>query len=278
MIKRRDFLKISGVVLATTGLAHPTIKSLAAESVTARGRVLTKTPLRDSPGDDGQSIKVLMPDSVQAILGYQDGWIQVSDGYVAEQYIQPMLDANHQPVEKLPAWAEVIAPYAAVRQWMQTEAPLMTRLGHGAVLQVDARLDDASGREWLRVDLNADLPGWVQAEHMQPVQVKKTRVGLTATLDRAENVLLLEHRGREAARFAIARPERLSPGEYRIETRRPGRHFPWELVTDGGFSLHGTTTHNHFARIADGENVELSVIAAKTIYAALPDGAKLTIR
>lgn len=278
MIKRRDFLKIGGVVLATTGLAHPAIKSLAAASVAARGRVLTKTALREFPHDEGQAIKTLMPDSVQTILGYQEGWIQLAEGFVAEQHIQPMLDTNHQPVGKLPAWAEVIAPFAAVRQWMQTEAPLMTRLGHGAVLHIDARLDDAQGREWLRVDVGTDLPGWVQAEHMQPVQLKHARAGLTAMIDRAENTLLLEHRGREVARFAIACPEWLVPGEYRIETRRPGHHFPWELVTDGGFSLRGTTGHNHFARITNGEHVELSVIAAKTVYAALPDGAKLTIR
>ena len=278
MIKRRDFLKIGGVVLATTGIAHPAIKSLATETVAARGRVLTKTALRDFPHEDGTVLKTLKPDSVQTILGYHDGWIQLTEGFVAAHHMQPMLDANHQPVEKLPAWAEVIAPYAAVRQWTQTEAPLMTRLGHGAVLHVDTRLDDAQGREWLRVD----VPGWVQAEHLQPVQLQKARAGLTAIIDRAENVLLLEHGGREAARFAIARPEWLLPGDYQIETRRPGsqaeKSVAWQLVTDGGFSLHGTTTHNHLARITDGESVELSIIAAKMIYAALPENSKLTIR
>jgi hypothetical protein len=271
MINRRDFLKIGGVVLVGSGLVNPAFKVLAEESVAAQGRILTRTVLRSSPQAGAQVTHMMMPDSVQPMLAYQNGWVRLPGGFVAERDIQPMLDANNQPVDELPVWVEVIAPYAALRQWTQSEAPLISRLGHGAVLRAEARLDDAAGRAWLRAD-----GGWLQMVHVQPVQIRDSGSRLSAVIDRAENYLLLEHRGREVARFAIARPESLVPGEYRIETRSPGKL--WRLETNGDFSLNGTTNHNHFARITSGENVELSVIAAKTIYPALPEGSKISIR
>jgi len=271
MIKRRDFLKIGGVVLVSSGLAHPAFDALAAESetVNSQGRILTRTALREHP--DGQIIKMMMPDSVQKMLAYQDGWVRLPGGFVAEQDIQPMLDANHQPIDKLPAWVEVIAPYAALRQWTQSEAPLMRRLGHGAVLQADRRLDDSAGRSWLRAD-----GGWLQIAHVQPVQIKDAGARLSAVIDRAENHLILEHRGREVARFAIARPQALTPGAYRITSRSPENL--WRLETNGSFALTATTNHNHFGRIINGEHVELSVIASKTIYSSLTESSKITIR
>ena len=279
-VSRRDFLKLAGIT--TTLASLPSGISLALASEARYGRVLHLTDLYKHPDSNAKIIGRYLPDSIQPILDYQDGWVRMLDGFASETAIQPMLTASTMPVDRIPTWLEVIAPYAAVRRWCAADAPLMARMGHGAVIEAVAALDDRHGDMWFQVALDGNASGWIQAQQLQPAAIHPSRQVHHARIENQSLILLNgEH---EIACFALAYPPDMSAGEHHIIQRTPGFHrsdysgIPWRLETNRGLILHGAYWHNQFAcQHTSSMSIELSVIAAKTVYALLPEGSFITI-
>ncbi|MBZ0308410.1 MAG: hypothetical protein K8I82_20260, partial [Anaerolineae bacterium] len=169
-ISRREFLKIAGVTAASTQLVS---LGFALEKP-QHGRLLSLTTAHLRPYDNARTTAQLLPDSVHEILDHERGFVRLAAGFVPESQIQPMLEAHFLQPDSLPASIEVIAPYAAVRQFCTAEAPLLARPGHGAVLEAVKGLPDQHNAfGWYQVDLGNGLLGWVQSTQVQ--QIIETR-------------------------------------------------------------------------------------------------------
>ncbi|MCL4879732.1 MAG: twin-arginine translocation signal domain-containing protein [Anaerolineae bacterium] len=280
-ISRRDFLKIAGVTSASTSLAALGFPNIIA-AMPQQGRMLGGFPARVAPYDHAELAANLLPDSVHEILDIQRGFVRLPSGYVPEKAIQPMLEAHFLLPENLPAPVEVIAPYAAVRKYGAADAPLVARPGHGAVLEALKALPDQHGLfDWYQVDLGKGLSGWVQANQIQQVIETKTSSAAHAVIKNHEMAVW---RGeRELARFALACPVNLPAGTHQIIRRHSCLHtsvfkgIPWVLETNRGLQLGGVYWHNQFACTSQSSQIELSVLAAKTVFGLLPEGSYLEV-
>ncbi len=154
-LSRRDFFKFSGVMLG--GLSLPNAFD-ALPTPSDRGRILAATVARMAPDHQAPSAAHLRPDSLQRIHAIEGAWARLAAGYVPAQDVQPMLAPGHPA--QVPGWAEVGAPFAALRRYASPDAPIVARVGHGAVLSIDRSL----GADWLHV---TEPDAWVQAVHVQ---------------------------------------------------------------------------------------------------------------
>jgi len=263
MITRRQFLQFAGVGFAAAGL------ELGLPATPAYGRMLSYNP-------------PFLPDSVQPILGYTAGWVRLTNGEIPETYIQPMLPMEAAPIKSLPTWVEVAAPYAAARAWCAPDAPLVERLGHGAVLYADKILDDSAKQFWLRVALRDEQSAWVQMAHLRQALLPSVGLASGAVLEK-NGQLTLYAAEKRLFTLAVGVSQNLPSGVYRILEKRPAQHtpthsgVPWLLMANGGLALHGVHWHNDFATPA-AASVELSAFAAKLLYASLIEGSKITLR
>jgi len=144
------------------------------------------------------------------------------------------------------------------------------------VIEAVAALDDRHGDVWLQTS-----SGWIQAQQVQPALIPSSHQTHHA---RIENQSLVVMNGEdEIARFALACPARMPAGEHRITQRTPGfdradySGIPWRLESNRGLILHGAYWHNQFACEHTGTSIEMSVIAAKSVYALLPEGSIITV-
>lgn len=272
-MKRRDFLKVAGV--SALALTLPGGALMAESSSTAYyGRILTLSPLYAQP--KGQVISQALPDSVYQLLAYRDSWVRLRDGWVPETHIQPMIPHNSKHLEPLPAWAEVSAPYAALRRYADASAPLIERLGHGTVIQVKQSLSDRQGKLWLRAELSGIAEGWVQAEHLQATPQKPFSAYCEAHLQ--GHRLSLQSGEDHLGQFMVASPGDSGRGIHRIRAKLPSENGKsWVLLTHRGLRLHGVTTHNTFLRESQSGYIETSLVGARLLFALLPIGAPLII-
>jgi len=280
-VSRRDFLKIAGIT--TTLAAMPTAISAILASAGTHGRMLHLTDLYERPALDAKIAGQYLPDSIQPILAYRDGWVRLRHGFAPETNIQPMLTARTTRVDRIPAVVEVIAPYAAVRRWCAADAPLVARPGHGAVLEAVSALDDRYGDRWLQVALSEASNGWIQAQQVQPVEpIPASRQAYHARIENHRLTLLSENH--DIAQFALACPPDIPTGEHRVIQRIPAFHradysgIPWRLETNRGLVVHGAYWHNQFAcRNSESMTAELSVIAARSVYMLLSEGSSIFV-
>lgn len=279
MISRRDFLKIAGVSAASTSLISLGLPNVLAFPP-ARGRLLHYVPARYASHKHAEIATHLLPDSVHEIWDIQNGFVRLPSGYVPESAIQPMLEVHQQLPETLPAYIEVSAPYAAVRQYCTADAPLLTRPGHGAVLEAIKILPDQHGKfNWYQVNLENNLSGWVQAHQIQAMVLGKSLTDSYAVIENHQ--MMIYRHEHEIARFALASPANLVTGTYQITQRHPNMHtstfkgVPYVLETDAGLKISGAYWHNHFS--GDSQHIELSVLAAKSAFTLLSEGSTVTI-
>ena len=122
---------------------------------------MQQVKLRSRPFQKASEGSALLPDSVHQIEAIRDGWVHLSSGYVPETAVQPMLNPHGILVDTLPAWVEVIAPYAALRAYAAANAPLIARSDHGSVFYASKRIADQHGKTWLQVEYG-NQTGWVQ--------------------------------------------------------------------------------------------------------------------
>ena len=286
MLNRRDFLKLAGITLGSTAFEwHFPI------SAEQQGRILQRIAVQPTG-------EILLPDAVYPIKSVSGGWVRLPMGYLPQQAIQPMLPAHQQPFTDFPTWAEVSAPYAAIRTYADGQAPLLARPGHGAVFRVQRSLG-----QWLEVAVN-EQSGWVQSRQLEPIPAPSQA---TATHALIEGSRLILYQGDQVMlQTSIVRPADLATGDHYIAQFIPsfsnpaktnptpsplpmhgegiqGRGWgyagiPWNLITDRGVWLHGVYWHHHFDRIADQPQLELPLIAARMMFSLFSSDSYLSIR
>src|SRR5215207_6462254 len=116
-MNRREFLKLAGITFAASTLDLTFPASGADSLISDRVRILNPITVRALPFQHAAEGVSLLPDSVHRIEAIRDGWVCLPTGYVPETVVQPMLNPHGISLDALPAWVEVIAPYAALRAY-----------------------------------------------------------------------------------------------------------------------------------------------------------------
>jgi hypothetical protein len=300
-LTRRQFLKRSGAV-ALFGLNAPALAHVSdGEAPYMIGRVFTLADVFTRPDPSSGVCGRLLPDAVVPILDTLEtrrngGWYRIAQpaGYVPCQALQPILPYSRPEVVETVGdglWAEVIAPYSAVQQWCAGPAPIVARLGFGAVVYVVDRLVDDHRQVWYGLSDAPDsaLVGWspaLQYAPYAPWQPEKQDQLSALVLRRGE---LLVYGGRRLlARIKTYGPA-LTTMTTTIRALQPGAALnsviplglPWLMQLAGGPRVYGAFWHNRVG-VARGDSldIELSTLAARWLYARLansPQPVPLTV-
>jgi hypothetical protein len=295
-ISRRQFLKRSGAAIAGVGVAYrPDVSGpytpnygeglFGANSEKGIvGRAFTLSDVYAEPKRSSPVAGQLAPDSVTQIIAVNGGWYEVADenaqGYVPRASLQPILPYQRPMViEEIGSgfWAELIAPTSAIREWCAATAPIVTRLGFGAVVYVMDRIVDDRRQVWygLAESPGGALVGWASALHYAKwSQPEKTAVQYPqASLLIQRGELRMIENGRIFARTPI-RSARLPQMGTTVSLVQPGTArdtatplgVPWAMRLESGQRMYGAYWHNQFCEASEGPDIELPIFAARWLY------------
>jgi len=284
MISRRQFLQVAGISvygLSSAQMADVLGLVLPASAVSqeaAFGRLLYPASVTD---DLGIVISSLIPDTVVQIISSSAAAYTLNQGIVSRSAIQPMADFGAASfVPDIPCPVEVIAPAAAVRQWCEPSAPLISRVGHGGVLHMVDSLE-VGGARWLGVasDSNAPLMGWTEAVRWREAASRSEEFSLADTLhlNRHTQQLSVFDGDRLLWGASAAVSQAMPAGTYPLDGRMVSSALPeaglmgtpW-IHNFSGYSLSGAYWHNQFGldagRSVVGAPIQLQPSAARWIY------------
>jgi hypothetical protein len=292
-LSRRDFLKRSGALVAMTSAGAPALAHLGPDGIDigqmSMGRAFDLTAIHAAPHQSSAVVGQLAPDTVIELSGLSEDWYQVEGGWVRRKAVQPILPYSYPVINDTTAfWAELIAPVSTVKAWCAAHAPIVGRLGFGAVVYVmDCMIDD-SKQVWYGVaaEPGSSLVGWTPALHYAE-WIPTASVALTEPLIRIATQsqrLMVYDRGRKLAEAHVYSPA-LRPGTTLIHQVQPGAAIdaatplglPWLMRLDNGYSVHGTFWHNDFGEMGTGSSIQLTTFAARWLYERLQSAVKVVI-
>jgi hypothetical protein len=286
-LSRRQFLKRSGAA-ALFGVNAPALAAIpAGETPAIMGRAFTLSDVYSRPDASSEVIGRLLPDAVTPILETLDTprngvWYRVARpaGYLPAEAVQPILPYSRPEVAESVGgglWAEVVAPYSAVRQWCAGAAPIVARLGFGAIVYMIDRLVDDQRQVWYGL---TDVPGsaligWSPALQYAPWQ-PESHQPLTAIVVRRSKLHAYAGK-RRLAEIGYYGPA-LAPMTTTISVVQPGAAYnaalplgvSWLMQLAAGPRLYGAYWHNRSGVLrGDDPDIELSTLAARWLYARL---------
>ncbi len=299
-VSRRDFLKISGITLlnaAFPALLPGLLPGEPESPIQPQGRALAALPLRGSPRQAAPIISHLFPDSILPLLEKQGEWYRVPQGYVPCAGVQPLLPAAYSSAAAPTGgdWVTVIAPAASVRRWAAADAPLITRVGHGGILQLTDMLPATRQEQaWYALaNEHGQRLGWSQAAYWRVCAVPPLRPvpGMQITLDRALHLLTVYRANEVVLTAPAALGDQVTPNTYTLGTRTPTASWlpiesagatlygmPYCLAFNGGIVVVGAYWHHLFGAAASGPAVQLSPLLARWLYAQFPDEGVMNVR
>jgi hypothetical protein len=285
-LSRRAFLKQTGLAGAALGIAPHAANSVSTlvDTAPALGRAFTLTDVYQHPDQSSSVIHQLAPDSVHPITASAtDSWYRLSNGYVPRQVLQP-IEAYTRPdlVESPGFWAEVVAPVSAIRGWCAGHAPIVTRLGYGAVVYVNDLLTNDRGEVWYGLAAQTDAPliGWSNALHYakyaSETDPKSNIHDPRIKIDTRQFELTVYDGNYKLYGTRIYSPVMRSTSTT-LSPVQPGTSLdslyalgiPWLMQLDTGFQLYGAFWHNRFGTQNPNPGVELPPHAARWVYSFL---------
>lgn len=118
--------------------------------------------VRETPDTEGSILGKLPMNAGCEILETLDGWYKISsgqvEGYVAAEYLLTGKEANERAKEALTTVAKVNADMLMVRQEMNTDCAILTRVAEGEEIEATGIYDG-----WIQVNID-DVIGYVAAE------------------------------------------------------------------------------------------------------------------
>ncbi len=219
-------------------------------------------------------------------------WYQVPGGYISREAFQPILPYSRPPLIDPVGdgfWAEVVAPSSAIREWCAGVAPVIARLGFGAVVYVIDRLVDDHNQVWygLAAAPGSARIGWAAALHYNPWNGATTPEPFPASvqLRLQPGALLIEDSRRFMGKIEVdgriayagktvlrAVQPGAAPADYSINSIRLPLGLPWLMRLDAGPWLYGAWWHNRFGLdvgTGNSPDIELPTLAARWLYAWL---------
>ncbi|MAS36127.1 MAG: hypothetical protein CL610_19125 [Anaerolineaceae bacterium] len=282
-ISRRQFLQFAGIALVSPYAAQFSLP----ERAVAHGRALSATPVFASANADSQILRHLWPDSITPISARSGAWYRADDGYIRKTDVQPlMLDAPTgapAPVMSPPLIAEVRAPATSIRAWAAADAPLVTRMGHGAVAPI---IDLLPGQiNWYGIaDDAGDLLGWSQTTDWQQAVHQQPQLPLTITLNQQTQQLTVAVDERQVLQAAVSTGSPLETGVYALQHRNAGtirsdsyHGVAWPLQFGEAGTMAGVYWHNNFGARVSGLAVQVPTYLARWLYGACGEGSTIVI-
>ena len=288
-LSRRTFLKSSGILAAFglsrfpdfPGAKHQVIGWHPLEQL---GRVFSVAPVYLRPDLNGPITGQLMPDSVIDITPENAGWYQVVSGYIQCSAVQPIAVHDAEFTQGIGFYAEMTAPISVIREWCSGRAPIIERIGYGAVFYVIDRLQDDQGRLWygLAPARGESLIGWAHAEHYHQWQPTPCNSALDLALEIQDHHLLVYGANGLIGQTPIYGPS-LPSLQTTIQRVMPGMSLdgrsgvPWVMSLATGTRVYGAYWHNQFGTQSDGSQpyLELPTFAAKWLYEHLENEKNL---
>jgi hypothetical protein len=281
-LSRRAFLKQSGLA-AWFGLGLPQMppSAVSRASPELAGRAFTRTAIHIRPDTASAASDYLTPDGIRPITGLADEgrWYQVPGGYIPREAVQPIMPYSRPGLVETVGegfWAELVAPTSTIREWCAGAAPVVTRLGFGAVVYVVDKLTDDHNRAWygLACAPGSPLVGWGTALHYAPWNPgqPEPRPSSIRLLVRQQQLVITD--GEQLVGQAAIYGPRLQTGPTTLRTVQPGAArdaatplgLPWLMRLDTGQRLYGAYWHNRFGALSDGPDLELPTFAARWLY------------
>lgn len=258
-----------------------------------QGRALSAAPIYHAPNPSSEIIATLWPDSVSHIRAVDENWYLLSNGYVERGEMQPMYPREPMPelqIPVIPFWAEVVGPVAPIREYCAADAPLITRIGHGGVIQVVDYLPDGSNAWYGISDDQENLTGWTQAIHWLPiVEISPATHKTTISIDVVTQLLSVQQNGTIAFQAPCSLNPDTKPGIYFLEQIKPGGPYrstesaeifhgaPWQLKFGEGTELIGAYWHNQFGKALLGPAVQVSPQLARWLYSSMSTGDQMIV-
>ncbi len=285
-LSRRMFLKRAGAVAWFGPGSAAAIASYVPAAQANAGRAFHRTDVYTHPDPTSAVCGQLLPDSVTPIEAiHRSGkWYQVAGrdvrGYVSRETLQPILPYTPPTlVDKIGEgfWAEVVAPVSAIREYCAGQAPIVTRLGFGAVIYVMDRMVDSHQQVWYGLTDAPDsaLIGWGAALHYaqwspEPSQHESLHVAI-----RGRELTVYD--GAQAVHRTLIYGPALAPMRTTIRAIRPGAPIdtatplglPFLMQLGTGQRLFGAFWHNRFGDVSEQPNIEVPTLAARWLYARL---------
>ncbi len=281
-LSRRAFLKQSGFA-AWFGLSLRQMPPSAAGRAFPEfaGRAFTRTAIHMRPDAASAVSDYLTPDGICTITGLADNgrWYQVPGGYIPREAVQPITPYRRPALVETVGegfWAELAAPTSTIREWCGGAAPVVTRLGFGAVVYVLDKLTDDHQRVWygLACAPGSPLVGWGTALHYAPWNPGQPEARTSSIrLFLRQRELVITYGQQPIGQTAICGP-RFFTGTTTLRTVQPGAArdaatplgLPWLMRLDTGQRLYGAYWHNRFGTLSDGPELELPTFAARWLY------------
>ncbi|MCC7446269.1 MAG: twin-arginine translocation signal domain-containing protein [Anaerolineae bacterium] len=285
-VSRRAFLKRAGAAsvgwLGSGSLTARVIPTFETDT----GRAFRRTDVFSQPDDASAVCGQLLPDSVTAIesVSRSGAWYQVAGssgrGFVPREALQPIVPYTPPDLVDVIGsgfWAEVVAPISVIRAYCAGQAPIVARLGFGAVTYVMDRMVDSHQQVWygLTDAPGSALIGWGAALHYAQWSPEPSQhESLHLTIHGRDLIVYDGSRG--INRTLIYAPELpsgkttlrvIQPGAP-IDTARPlGLPFLMQLGT--GQRVHGAFWHNRFGDVSEQSTIEVPTLAARWLFARL---------
>jgi hypothetical protein len=291
---RRQFLKFTGIAFAGNQINFlPRFnQTQAVVEESYRGRALAAVPVYNAPGASGTILTTLWPDSVVAIIGVENDWYRVAEGYVTRENVQPMtpyLPEYHIQIPETYFWAEVVGTVAPVRQFCAAYAPRVTRIGHGGVAQI---VDYLAGEPygWYGIsDANGDLIGWSQTIYWQPIDDMLVESGdHHVEIDLQSQFLTARENGEVILQAPCSIGEWVKTGSYSVLEQTPSGQslqveyipdeiygVPWITTFGDGHTLSGAYWHNRFGKQTPGPSIQVTPLLAHWLYGWLNEGSRI---
>jgi len=285
-VSRRGFLKRAGAAsigwIGSGALAASVIPTFDTDT----GRAFHLTDVYTQPDTASAVCGQLLPDSITQIeaVSHSGTWYQVTgkdfSGFVRREALQPIVPYTPPDlVEEIGNgfWAEVVAPISVIREYCAGQAPIVTRLGFGAVIYVMDRMVDSHQQVWygLTDAPGSALIGWGAALQYakwspEPSQHESLHITISG------RTLTVYDGSRAISRMLTYAPE-MSPLKTTIRTIQPGAAIdtakplglPFLMQLGTGQRLHGAFWHNRFGDVSEQSTIEVPTLAAHWLYARL---------
>jgi hypothetical protein len=300
-LTRREFLKLSGAVLAGIALPPFPPQDQAARDNVRLGRITEWSVwVREEPDHRAPTVRYHGHDDVITYFEEIEAegqnphnpiWLRVIEGYVYSSYVQMVEKHLNEPLQHLPPeglWGEISVPYTDARHAASPDAYRTYRLYYSSVYRIAETVWGTDHRLWYRLHDNL-APGarhWVHAEHVRPihpehlqplsphVDAKRIEISLADQLlvayEEQEPVFTTRISGGTGGDRATPR------GHHHVVFKAPSRHMTGEgfdlpgVSFDsyfwGAIAIHGAYWHNDFGRPRSHGCVNVPPEAAKWLY------------
>jgi len=289
-LSRKQFLQIFGITavgVSVFDVALLDIVRVIPDTIIQGRTLLPSVGIYSEPNFNGIAM-ALHTDSIIPITDIQGNWYQTDGGYVHREDVQPIRPYKQPELisrRQLPVFSEVIGPVAAIRDYADPNATLVTRIGHGGVMTVTDVLPETRTGSWYQVtNHQGQALGWTQALHWQSVTTPNPHHNVSVRIDRTTCELTVFNGNSAVLTTPVNVPEALQTGTYtgcltslggeiHLENGIQYDGVPYVMMVKEMPEIHlmGIHWHNDFGKTYTGTPIEMNTLAAKFIYTNAQD-------